>query len=68
MSNDEGKKKYDLEDRTARFGESILQFCQSLPRNDITIPIINQLNDIHVFLFGFAKLLKRIRFCFFIYF
>ncbi len=43
MSNDEGKKKYDLEERTACFGESVLKFCKELPRNDITFPIINQL-------------------------
>jgi len=42
MSNDR-KTKYDLEERTARFGESIIRFCNSLPRNVITLPLINQL-------------------------
>lgn len=44
MSNEENDKKiYDLEERTAKFGEDIIEFCKSLPRNIITIPIINQL-------------------------
>lgn len=40
LSNDE---KYDLEERTAKFGEEIILFCKDLPRNEITIPIIGQL-------------------------
>jgi four helix bundle protein len=35
--------KYDLEERTARFGEEIINFCAHLPRNEITRPLINQL-------------------------
>lgn len=35
--------KYDLEERTAKFGEEIIKFCKSLPQNEITRPIINQL-------------------------
>jgi four helix bundle protein len=35
--------KYDLEERTAKFGEDIIKFCQKLPKNEITRPIINQL-------------------------
>lgn len=37
------KKKYDLEERTAKFGEEIIKFCKEIPKNDITRPIINQL-------------------------
>ena len=37
------KKKYDLEERTARFGENIIDFTKKLPRNDITRRIIPQL-------------------------
>ena len=37
------KTKYDLEERTAKFGEDIIKFCASLPKNEITRPIINQL-------------------------
>ena len=35
--------QYDLEERTAKFGEGIIKFCNSMPRNEITRPIINQL-------------------------
>ena len=37
------KNKYDLEERTAKFGEDIIKFCQKMPKNEITRPIINQL-------------------------
>ncbi len=36
-------QKYDLEERTAKFGEDIIRFCNDLPKNEITRPIINQL-------------------------
>lgn len=36
-------KKWDLEERTAKFGEDVIKFCSSLPKNDITKPLINQL-------------------------
>jgi len=36
-------KIYDLEERTAKFGEEIIKFCKDLPKNEITKPIINQL-------------------------
>lgn len=35
--------KYDLEERTAKFGEEIIKFCRSIIPNEITRPIINQL-------------------------
>lgn len=35
--------KYNLEERTAKFGEDVIKFCQMLPRNEITRPLINQL-------------------------
>jgi len=37
--------KYDLEERTARFGEKIIEFAQKIPQNPVTIPIISQLVD-----------------------
>ncbi|MDD5551086.1 MAG: four helix bundle protein [Candidatus Omnitrophica bacterium] len=37
------KSKYDLEERTAKFGEEIIKFCMDIPKNEITKPIINQL-------------------------
>jgi len=35
--------KYDLEERTARFGEDVILFCRTLRLDEITKPIINQL-------------------------
>lgn len=35
--------KYDLEERTAKFAEEIIELCKKTPKNDITRPIINQL-------------------------
>ena len=36
-------KKYDLEERTAIFGENIIKFCKKIPRGIITNPLITQL-------------------------
>ena len=36
-------KKYDLEERTAKFGESIIEFGQKIPRGPITDTLIIQL-------------------------
>lgn len=36
-------RKYDLEERTAKFGENIIRFCKAIPKNAITLPLINQL-------------------------
>src|SRR5680860_1846216 len=36
-------KKFDLEERTAKFGENIIKFVKELPKNEITRPLINQL-------------------------
>ncbi len=35
--------KYDLEERTAKFGEEIVRFSKKAPKNVITLPIISQL-------------------------
>lgn len=35
--------KYDLEERTAKFGETIIQFCRTIKKDNITMPLINQL-------------------------
>ena len=35
--------KYDLEERTARFGETIVELAKAVPKNTVTIPIISQL-------------------------
>ncbi|MEK7200983.1 MAG: four helix bundle protein [Patescibacteria group bacterium] len=36
-------KKYDLEERTAKFGESVIKLCRNIKQDNITAPIINQL-------------------------
>ncbi|UCH65906.1 MAG: four helix bundle protein [Ignavibacterium sp.] len=36
-------QKWDLEERTAKFGENIILFCNKVPRNPITVPLITQL-------------------------
>ena len=43
--NNESKdsKNYDLEEKTAKFGEDIIEFCKSLPKNEINNPLIRQL-------------------------
>lgn len=43
MSNDKSTKKYDLEDRTAIFGEEIIKFCKKIPRSPINDPLVHQL-------------------------
>lgn len=39
---DEGKPRFDLEERTARFGESIIDSAKNVPVNLITTPLISQ--------------------------
>jgi|SRR3989344_3718564 len=41
--NQISKSKYDLEERTSKFGESIIDLCKKAPKNVVTIPIIGQL-------------------------
>ncbi len=35
--------RYPLEERTARFGEKIINLCKKTPKTVITVPIIDQL-------------------------
>ena len=37
------EKIYDLEERTAKFGENIIEFSKKIPKNNISLPLINQL-------------------------
>ncbi len=37
------QKKFDLEERTAKFGEDVINLCKNLPKNEITRPLINQI-------------------------
>src|SRR3972149_8330541 len=43
IQNPNNKKKYDLEERTAKFGEDIIKFVNSFTRNAINNPLITQL-------------------------
>ncbi len=36
-------RKYDLEERTAKFGEDIIRFCKKISLTPITTPLVNQL-------------------------
>lgn len=40
MTND---PKYNLEERTAKFGEEIVKFCRKVPRSPVNDPLVNQL-------------------------
>lgn len=33
------KTKYDLEDRTAKFGKKIIEFAKKIPKTPITVPL-----------------------------
>src|SRR5437867_2965655 len=37
------KRVYDLEERTARFGEAVIDFASTIPQDAVTNRIINQL-------------------------
>jgi len=39
----EKKRVYDLEERTARFGEAVIDFAKRVPQNPVTNRLINQL-------------------------
>ncbi len=41
MSNDEDKR-YDLEERTAKFGEAVIDFAKKVPQGPITNRLIDQ--------------------------
>ena len=38
-----GGPKYDLEERTARFGEAVIDFARTIPQNPVTTRLISQL-------------------------
>lgn len=42
MPTDPGKP-YDLEERTARFGEAVIEFAKGIPKNAVTQRLISQL-------------------------
>jgi four helix bundle protein len=39
----DANRVYDLEERTARFGEAIIDFAKTIPHNAVKLRIINQL-------------------------
>jgi len=43
MSGTSKQRVYDLEERTACFGEDILAFAKKLPKNPINMPLISQI-------------------------
>jgi four helix bundle protein len=46
MCNDKGEaggRRYDLEERSARFGEAVIALCKRVQVNAITTPIVQQL-------------------------
>ena len=43
MTNESKKKVYDLSERTAEFGEKIIEICQKVKKDEISRPIISQL-------------------------
>ena len=49
MTNENGKsreeqkrRKFDLEERTAKFGEAVIAFAKSMPKDVVTLPLIDQ--------------------------
>jgi len=43
MTNEVGPRRYDLEERTARFGEATVFYAKNVPLTAITDPLIRQL-------------------------
>ena len=43
MTNIKPDKPFDLEERTAKFGESVIAFMKTLPNTTILLPLMNQL-------------------------
>jgi four helix bundle protein len=38
-----GGRTFDLDERTAQFGEAVIRFCRALPKTVITDPLIRQI-------------------------
>lgn len=43
MTNETNIKQYDLEERTAVFGQNVILLCKKVRRDPIASPIVNQL-------------------------
>jgi len=42
-NQNQNNKPYDLEERTAKFGEDVIRFCRKIARSPVADPLINQL-------------------------
>lgn len=42
MTNDRGERRFDLEERTAKFGETVIAFVKRLPVGPVSGPLIEQ--------------------------
>jgi four helix bundle protein len=43
MSRNGNHTEFDLEERTAKFGEAVISFAKRLPTNPVSLPLISQL-------------------------
>lgn len=43
MTQVTNKKTYDLEERTAVFGEAVIRLCKKIKKDPITMPLISQI-------------------------
>ena len=43
MTEFQNNSKYDLEERTAKFGERVIKFCKTLKQDTISRPLISQI-------------------------
>lgn len=43
MKKEKKKYNFDLEEKTAKFGEEVIEFVKKLPKTEITKPLITQL-------------------------
>lgn len=43
MPNKENPKQYNLEERTAKFGENVIVFAKRVPHTIVTTPLVGQL-------------------------
>ncbi len=55
MTQKNNNKKYDLEERTAKFGEDIILFCKIVPRGPITDPLITSRE------LGMKQMMQRVK-------
>ena len=42
MEREAGGRKFDLQERAAKFGESVIRLCKTLPRSLVMDPLVSQ--------------------------